>query len=464
MNLPSILEVLDDSRMVNEARDLEMRERAKLKNSSRKIDQGPIFTNEEFIGDDAFTDAFSTDANIQKESLEHFGDLGSTRACSSLNSLEDLVPPQFSEEILEHKIGDFFKKAIPAMIDKNIFLEKSIDFNKNLNIRLANLYKSFQESPCLKDKFEKSEEMIVLEKQIKGVNHFNRERTPFYYNYKHIEKIDSLREKGRMFKELCESNDKLFVKANSIHEQFEEIVSEAREIIEPPDFINLSQEWTQAFGEREISASKIVSRGCQNLTSEISRQENYLSLESEQSSEKVNAISAARALISLVERVFKESFLSYWNSLRAKELKHKIVCFITSNDGSSEEDVEKAFIESNFTLFTAEYFMRLVCEFVEINREFEVSTNTFFNRDYVGWVNLNNSWDVLRKIRLNLRNPIMHPNKDWVGLSEYEKYSNFITGTDRFSSWFNTSRPGNFFFRMKGSPLLEGQLIAKGAL
>lgn len=350
------------------------------------------------------------------------------------------------------------------MIDKNIFLEKSIDINKNLNIRLANLYKSLQESPCLRDKFEISEEMIVLEKQIEGVNHFNREKTPFYYNHKHIEKIDSLREKGRMFKELCESNDKLFIKANSIHEQFEEIVREAREIIEPPDFINLNQEWTQAFGEREISASKIVSWGCQNLTSEISRQENYLELESEQSSEKVNAISAARALISLVERVFKESFLSYWNSLREKKLKYKIVGFITSNDGSSEEDVEKAFSDANFTLFTAEYFMRLVCELVETNREFEVSTDSFFNRDYVGWINLNSSWKALKEIRLNLRNPIMHPNKDWVALSEYEKYSNSLTGAERFSSWFNTSRPGNLFFRMHGSPLLEGQLIARGAL
>ena len=120
--------------------------------------------------------------------------------------------------------------------------------------------------------------------------------------------------------------------------------------------------------------------------------------------------------------------------------------FLISNGENSEEEVEEAFSETNFTLFTAEYFMRLVCELVEINKEFEVSTNAFFNRDYASWINSNNYWEVLKKIRLNLRNPIMHPNKDWVGLSEYEKYSNFITGAGRFSSWFNSSRPGIFSF------------------
>ena len=144
------------------------------------------------------------------------------------------------------------------------------------------------------------------------------------------------------------------------------------------------------FGEREISIAKIVSADCRNLTSEILRQENYIELESEQSSEKVNAISAARALISLVEKVFKQSFLCYWNSLKGQEIKYKIVSFLISNGENSEEEVEEAFSETNFTLFTAEYFMRLVCELVEINKEFEVSTNAFFNRDYASWINSNN--------------------------------------------------------------------------
>jgi hypothetical protein len=435
MNLPSILEVLDDSRMVNDARDSEMRERARFKASA-------CYSEEPW----------------EYEPIRYLKDKTYAR--------------QLSDEEFAFSIGSFLKEAIPTMIEKNNILEKSIDRNKNLHSRLASLFQPMQESDCLKEKFEKSEEIIGLGKQlddtVKALPYAfgipKSRRVPSFFDEGRVEKTDCLVERGREYKELCENNEKLFNKANSIHEQLNQIIQEALNIIEPPDFINLYQEWTKTFGEREISASKIVSAGCQNLTSEILRQERYLNLETKEEGEKVNAISAARALISLVERVFKESFLSYWNSLRAKELKYKIVCFITSNDGSSEEDVEKAFSESNFTLFTAEYFMRLVCEFVKINKEFEVSTNSFFSRDYVGWVNLNNSWDVLKKIRLNLRNPIMHPNKDWVDLSEYEKYSNFITGTDRFSNWFNTSRPGNLFFQMKGSPLLEGQLIAKGAL
>lgn len=457
MNLPSILEVLDDSRMVNDARDLEMEKRA------------PASYSEEPWEYDSMR-------------MLHFRGcpLPMRTVCHELEE-DKTYARQLSDEEFAFSIGSFFKEAIPTMIEKNDILEKSTDRNKNLHSRLASLFQPMQESDCLKEKFEKSEEIIEKSEEIIGLGEqlddemeglryalgsripMSR-RVPSFFDEERVEQIDSLMEPGREYKELCENNEKLLNKANSIHAQLNQIIQEARDIIEPPDFINLYQEWTKTFGKREVSASKIVSAGCENLTSEILRQERYLNLETKEKGEKVNAISSARALISLVERVFKESFLSYWNSLRTKELKHKIVCFITSNDGSSEEDVEKAFSESNFTLFTAEYFMRLVCKFVEINREFEVSTNAFFNRDYVGWVNFNNSWDVLKKIRLNLRNPIMHPNKDLVDLSEYEKYSNFITSTDRFSSWFNTSRPGNLFFRMKGSPLLEGQLIARGAL
>ena len=426
---------MDDAIMVNESRDLEMREK------NRALSYMHQGENIYFSRKRSQSSLQMSDARFSQKEI-----------------------PELSEEKFEQKIGYFLKEAIPTIIDETMLLEKSINVNQILNIQLADLYKSLQQVTCLKDKFEKSDQIIALEKKVQEVPLFSNVRTPFFFDPKRVEQVDSLREEGREFKDLHEVKQKLFVEANSIHEQLNEIIRKARNIIEPPDFINLYQEWTQTFGEREISIAKIVSADCQNLTSEILRQENYIELESEQISEKVNAISAARALISLVEKVFKQSFLSYWNSLKGQEIKYKIVSFIISNGESSEEEVEEAFSETNFTLFTAEYFMRLVCELVEINKEFEVSTNAFFNRDYAGWINSNNYWEVLKKIRLNLRNPIMHPNKDWVGLGEYEKYSNFITGAGRFSSWFNASRPGNLFFRMYGSPLLEGQLIARGAL
>ena len=421
--------------MVNESRDLEMREK------NRALSYMHQGENIYFSRKRSQSSLIMSDARFSQKEI-----------------------PELSEEKFEQKIGYFLKEAIPTIIDETMLLEKSINVNQILNIQLADLYKSLQQVTCLKDKFEKSDQIIALEKKVQEVPPFSNVRIPFFFDPKRVEQVDSLREEGREFKDLHEVKQKLFVEANSIHDQLNEIIRKARNIIEPPDFINLYQEWTQTFGEREISIAKIVSADCQNLTSEILRQENYIELESEQISEKVNAISAARALISLVEKVFKQSFLSYWNSLKGQEIKYKIVSFIISNGESSEEEVEEAFSETNFTLFTAEYFMRLVCELVEINKEFEVSTNAFFNRDYAGWINSNNYWEVLKKIRLNLRNPIMHPNKDWVGLGEYEKYSNFITGAGRFSSWFNASRPGNLFFRMYGSPLLEGQLIARGAL
>ncbi len=426
---------MDDAIMVNESRDLEMREK------NRALSYMHQGENIYFSRKRSQSSLIMSDARFSQKEI-----------------------PELSEEKFEQKIGYFLKEAIPTIIDETMLLEKSINVNQILNIQLADLYKSLQQVTCLKDKFEKSDQIIALEKKVQEVPLFSNVRTPFFFDPKRVEQVDSLREEGREFKDLHEVKQKLFVEANSIHDQLNEIIRKARNIIEPPDFINLYQEWTQTFGEREISIAKIVSADCQNLTSEILRQENYIELESEQISEKVNAISAARALISLVEKVFKQSFLSYWNSLKGQEIKYKIVSFIISNGESSEEEVEEAFSETNFTLFTAEYFMRLVCELVEINKEFEVSTNAFFNRDYAGWINSNNYWEVLKKIRLNLRNPIMHPNKDWVGLGEYEKYSNFITGAGRFSSWFNASRPGNLFFRMYGSPLLEGQLIARGAL
>ena len=426
---------MDDAIMVNESRDLEMREK------NRALSYMHQGENIYFSRKRSQSSLIMSDARFSQKEI-----------------------PELSEEKFEQKIGYFLKEAIPTIIDETMLLEKSINVNQILNIQLADLYKSLQQVTCLKDKFEKSDQIIALEKKVQEVPPFSNVRIPFFFDPKRVEQVDSLREEGREFKDLHEVKQKLFVEANSIHDQLNEIIRKARNIIEPPDFINLYQEWTQTFGEREISIAKIVSADCQNLTSEILRQENYIELESEQISEKVNAISAARALISLVEKVFKQSFLSYWNSLKGQEIKYKIVSFIISNGESSEEEVEEAFSETNFTLFTAEYFMRLVCELVEINKEFEVSTNAFFNRDYAGWINSNNYWEVLKKIRLNLRNPIMHPNKDWVGLGEYEKYSNFITGAGRFSSWFNASRPGNLFFRMYGSPLLEGQLIARGAL
>ena len=435
MKLPPISKLLDDAIMVNESRDLEMREK------NRALSYMHQGENIYFSRKRSQSSLIMSDARFSQKEI-----------------------PELSEEKFEQKIGYFLKEAIPTIIDETMLLEKSINVNQILNIQLADLYKSLQQVTCLKDKFEKSDQIIALEKKVQEVPLFSNVRTPFFFDPKRVEQVDSLREEGREFKDLHEVKQKLFVEANSIHDQLNEIIRKARNIIEPPDFINLYQEWTQTFGEREISIAKIVSADCQNLTSEILRQENYIELESEQISEKVNAISAARALISLVEKVFKQSFLSYWNSLKGQEIKYKIVSFIISNGESSEEEVEEAFSETNFTLFTAEYFMRLVCELVEINKEFEVSTNAFFNRDYAGWINSNNYWEVLKKIRLNLRNPIMHPNKDWVGLGEYEKYSNFITGAGRFSSWFNASRPGNLFFRMYGSPLLEGQLIARGAL
>ena len=191
--------------------------------------------------------------------------------------MKDVIEPQLSEEEFAFKIGNFFTEVIPAMIEENDLKEKSIDRNKNLHSRLANLFQSMQESDCLKEKFEKSEEIIGLGQQIDETNRdltyalgiTMTQRIPSFYDEERVEQIDSLMERGREYMELCENNEKLRNKDNSIYEQLNQIIQEALNIIEPPDFINLYQEWTKTFGEREISASKIVSAGCQNLTSEI---------------------------------------------------------------------------------------------------------------------------------------------------------------------------------------------------
>jgi len=62
-----------------------------------------------------------------------------------------------------------------------------------------------------------------------------------------------------------------------------------------------------------------------------------------------------------------------------------------------------------------------------------------------------------------LRNPYYASEKDWVVLNKYEKYASYLLGKERFSNWFNTNESGALCFKMQNSPLLKGQLIARGA-